>query len=127
MRWAQAHIAIRQCSILSAPCAVSARLICSLHVGASHSWVGKLVRAGNAAPAAVHLQVNYINAHATSTLVGDKAEVKAIRKVRSPGLAWQNAAREAQCHGRLDERPDRRWGMARRCAGSRLLVPPGLP
>lgn len=28
-------------------------------------------------------EVNYINAHATSTLVGDKAEVKAIRKVFS--------------------------------------------
>lgn len=26
-------------------------------------------------------QVNYINAHATSTLVGDVAEVKAVRKV----------------------------------------------
>ena len=27
------------------------------------------------------VQVNYINAHATSTLVGDVAELKAVRKV----------------------------------------------
>jgi hypothetical protein len=28
-----------------------------------------------------HLQVNYINAHATSTIVGDLAEVNALKKV----------------------------------------------
>lgn len=32
-------------------------------------------------------QINYINAHATSTLVGDVAEVKAVRSVFSD---WSN-------------------------------------
>ncbi len=32
-------------------------------------------------PPPTHTKVNYINAHATSTLVGDIAEVKAIKKV----------------------------------------------
>lgn len=30
---------------------------------------------------AAFLQVNYINAHATSTLVGDLAEINAVKKV----------------------------------------------
>lgn len=44
-------------------------------------------------------EVNYINAHATSTLVGDKAEVKAIRKVRiveiGAGEGWTRCGMHA--------------------------------
>lgn len=50
----------------------------------------KHVRAGSTQPLCAGIdrdQVNYINAHATSTLVGDVAEVKAVRSVFSD---WSN-------------------------------------
>lgn len=34
-----------------------------------------------------HVQVNYINAHATSTLVGDVAELNAVKKVFSGNVS----------------------------------------
>jgi 3-oxoacyl-[acyl-carrier-protein] synthase II len=45
--------------------------------------------------------VNYINAHATSTLVGDKAEIKAIKKVFTGGLKGvkMNATKSMIGHG----------------------------
>jgi 3-oxoacyl-[acyl-carrier-protein] synthase II len=46
-------------------------------------------------PLSLHaLQVNYVNAHATSSLAGDLAEVKALRQVfKNPSQIKMNATR----------------------------------